>query len=938
MLELVNIKKDYFVDKKPYPALKGINLYFPKQQFCSILGPSGCGKTTTLSIIGGLDKYTSGDLIIEGHSTKEYNDKDWDNYRNKRIGFVFQSYNLIPHLSILENVVMSLTLNGLNRREKLKKGREALDKVGLKDLYNKRPNQLSGGQMQRVAIARAIIHDPEIILADEPTGALDSTTSIQIMDLLKEISKDKLIIMVTHNKELAVQYSDRIIEFKDGEVENDTQANEIKKIKENEDKLYRDEKENNSDYFVLIDEKNKKQKRKLKKEERNKEKYSRMSFFSALKISLKNLLTKKGRTLATATAASFGIIGVALVLAVNNGFGDYIERMEEQSASQMPVTVSSYTITYEKGDDFVENPQYSDKTFVYPYINNMGTQKIQYNNITEKYINYLKKLKTETKLLNDYLINYGDTYSLNLTTLDPTNSKAYAVRNGTTGSLNSMISTVTGLPTTYWHVLYGEEEYISKSYDLIAGNYPDKNNMNELVLVVDSRNQISLSALKQLGFYSNDDSVNVDYAEKNPISFDDILKKEYKVFNNDEFYNEKSKTVENSSKPVYYYENNDLDSLYNDSSKGVKLKISGILRPKKEAMVSSMTTGLCYQKSLEEFIVSKNNQSKIYGNIKNNVVWKSGMSTSDLIKDIENINSSGSVTVSTLNNLFNKYFSFYSIFSGNEKKNETDGYTITDYLKWANIIGADLIRDDLKENGTSILKDYFTKISGSLLLPGKKEEAYPYVISLLAYVNSYSNISSIVIFPSNLSNKAKLLTKLDEFNVIDETGKSADHAANTYEQVFYSDLVGTFTESLSQLIDIISIVLIVFASISLLVSSVMTAIITYVSVIERTKEIGILRALGARKKDVGRLFEAECVATGFISGCIGCAFSFICCYPINAIINYVYPEYYIGNIASLKWTAVLTLIAISILLGYISSLIPARAAAKKDPVIALRSE
>ena len=234
MLELVNIKKDYFVDKKPYPALKGINLYFPKQQFCSILGPSGCGKTTTLNIIGGLDKYTSGDLIIEGHSTKEYNDKDWDNYRNKRIGFVFQSYNLIPHLSILENVVMSLTLNGLNRREKLKKGREALDKVGLKDLYNKRPNQLSGGQMQRVAIARAIIHDPEIILADEPTGALDSTTSIQIMDLLKEISKDKLIIMVTHNKELAVQYSDRIIEFKDGEVENDTQANEIQKMFNNE--------------------------------------------------------------------------------------------------------------------------------------------------------------------------------------------------------------------------------------------------------------------------------------------------------------------------------------------------------------------------------------------------------------------------------------------------------------------------------------------------------------------------------------------------------------------------------------------------------------------------------------------------------------------------------------------------------------------------------
>ena len=341
MLELKNICKDYYIDKKPFRALNNINLFFPKNQFCSILGPSGCGKTTTLNIIGGLDRYTSGDILINNKSTKLFTDKDWDNYRNKRIGFVFQNYNLISHLSILDNVILSLTLAGLNKKERIERAKKALDKVGLEGLYNKKPNQLSGGQMQRVAIARSLVNDPEIILADEPTGALDSKTSVQVMDILKEISQEKLVIMVTHNEKLAEQYSDRIITFKDGEVLSDSKDGEKEAKKEEERKVIE---ENNIGKLILIDEKNKEEKIKIKKNTK-KEKTS-MSFFTAVSLSLKNLRTKKTRTILTSVAASFGIIGVALVLAMQNGFTEYVGRVETQTAATLPITVKAYNVRY----------------------------------------------------------------------------------------------------------------------------------------------------------------------------------------------------------------------------------------------------------------------------------------------------------------------------------------------------------------------------------------------------------------------------------------------------------------------------------------------------------------------------------------------------------------------------------------------------------------
>ena len=935
MLELKDIIKDYYVDKEPFRALKGINLYFPKQQFCSILGPSGCGKTTTLNIIGGLDHYTSGDLVIEGQSTKEYGDKEWDNYRNKRIGFVFQSYNLIPQLTIVENVAMSLTLNGVSRKEKIEKAKKALTIVGLDKAFNKKPNQLSGGQMQRVAIARAIINDPEIILADEPTGALDSTTSVQVMDILKEISKDRLVIMVTHNQELAYKYSDRIIRFKDGEVESDTWSTEkIKAIKESEDKIFQAKREEEVKKLEIIDET-----KKEKKAKKRKEKLSSMSFFTALNLSFKNLLTKKGRTIMTSIAGSFGIIGVALVLAVNNGFSLWIDNMEEETASQMPITVSSYSVSYEVNEDYDKNPEYSDEELVYPYISNVGKQTISYNNITQKYINYIDHLKETTDLINDYVVNYGEQYAFNLTTTDPITEEAYVVQNGTFTSMTNVLYSITGLPTNYFHVLFGQEEYITESYDVIAGDYPDENDMSQMALIVDSRNQIPLKALKELGFYQDTDNVDEEYAEENPITFDEILNKKYKVFTNSDFYNE-NLTTNTSGETVYYYTNDNLQETYDDPSKGIEVTISGILRPKKESTMTSMAAGLAYQNSLQEYLVSENKKSNIYSNILNNISRKEGANVLDFVKDLTsstNSDSSSSTSAASINSLFSKYFDFYSIFTGLSTNSAGESYTIDDYLEWANIIGADLVTAEMKANGMDMILSTIEDII-SYLMVGNNEAAYPLVVSLLAYINSYSNIQSLIIFPTSLTNKTLLMERLDEFNVIDATGEDPYHAANVGEQVHYTDMVGTLTGSLNQLIDILSVVLIVFASISLVVSCVMTGIITYVSVIERTKEIGILRALGARKKDVGRLFEAECVVIGFISGGFGCLIAYLICFPINAILNAIYPDYGIGNIAALSWSSVVILIAISILLTFISSLLPARAAAKKDPVTALRSE
>ncbi len=943
MLELKNICKDYYIDKKPFRALDNINIYFPKHEFCSILGPSGCGKTTTLNIIGGLDRYTSGDLFIDGVSTKTFNSAAWDNYRNKRIGFVFQSYNLISHLSILNNVVLSLTLAGLGKKQRIEKAKKALDAVGLEGLYNKKPNQLSGGQMQRVAIARSLVNDPEIILADEPTGALDSKTSVQIMEILKEISKTKLVIMVTHNDELAKQYSDRIITFKDGKILNDSKNGE-----EEERKLEQEEylKANNIGQLRIIDEKNKEEKKKFKKKIK-KEKTS-MSFFTALSMSLQNIRTKKGRTALTSIAASFGIIGVALVLALSNGFNEYVSRVESETASTLPVTVSSYTVKYQSIDPsgYNQSTKFPSDEEIYPYIsmNNNQNMTISYNNFSEKYFNYLKKLRDEDGLLNDYLVNYPSNYRYHLTTEFPKsidgNTDGYINQVNTsqsTGSINSLLGSVTGLPTSVFHQLYGREEYILQTYDLIAGSYPKEK--NELVLVVNSTNSINFSNLRTLGFYNSEDTQDlVQDSESSkkvkPISWNDVLGKKYKVYTSNEYYTKSTYSPKNSDateKPLFT--SNSQVSMYNDGSKGLECKIVGILRPSKKSTMSTMANGLCYLSSLQEYLVEQNGEGELANSYFDLVQFKDGKTKQTLFDDItklfENLESS-SISTSMLND-FNSTLTNNLYLYSPYTKNST--LTTKSFLNYALYEGLDLVPSTLKEN--SLSSSLITKYLYSSITATDKE-FYKKIIGLAAYLNSYSQIESVVIFPKDLTSKSTLLSKLDEFNEIDPN--SEYHASKTSEQIFYTDYVSDLTSSLGQIINVISIVLIVFASISLVVSCVMTGIITYNSVIERTKEIGVLRAIGARKKDVGVLFEAESFIIGFMSGVIGCFASYLICFPINLILNNIYPDYNLGQMAHLSILHCVVLVAISILLTLVSGLFPARVAAKKDPVIALRSE
>ncbi len=947
MLELKNICKDYYIDKKPFRALNNINLFFPKNQFCSILGPSGCGKTTTLNIIGGLDRYTSGDILINNKSTKLFTDKDWDNYRNKRIGFVFQNYNLISHLSIIDNVILSLTLAGLNKKERIERAKKALDKVGLEGLYNKKPNQLSGGQMQRVAIARSLVNDPEIILADEPTGALDSKTSIQVMDILKEISKEKLVIMVTHNEKLAEQYSDRIITFQDGEVISDTRDGE-KEAQLEEERKYAEE--NKIGKLLLIDENNKEEKKEIKK--RMKKEKTSMSFFTAISLSFKNLKTKKTRAILTSVAASFGIIGVALVLAMSNGFTEYVGRVESQTASTLPITISAYNVRYTSLDPsfYNQSTRFPKDEEIYPYVSmsNEKNVEITYNNFNEKYFRYLNKLRDEDKLLNDYLVNYPSNYKYHLSTeypasLDGTNGGYIGLVSSSqsTGSINSAIGSVTGLPTQVFHQLYGQEEYILQSYDVIAGNYP-KNN-NELVLVVSNTNAMNFSNLKNLGFYNSvDKEENVSDTSSSkkvkPISWNDILGKKYKIYNSDDYYtqvkyNPTEEGISNSSTSMTYFKSNSTSTLYNDSNKGIECEIVGILRPSKNTTMQTMATGLCYLPSLQYDFVDQNLNGQLANNYMGLVAYREGKTKynlyMDLIQKFSNLEEE-----SLTNNLINEVNAI--VDSNLTFFNPYGKGTITakNYLSYALTEGLDLVPDELKKDGIKektlllYLSDAFNSETD--------EEFFKYIVGLIAYMNSYSQIDNVIVFPRDLTSKDDLLDALDSYNEIDPNDKN--HAANKSEQIFYTDYVGTLTDSLGEMIEVISIVLIVFASISLVVSCVMTGIITYNSVIERTKEIGVLRAIGARKKDVGILFEAESCIIGLVSGVIGCGFSYLICFPINMILNSVFPEYNLNSIANLSIFHCLILIGISILLTLISGFFPARIAAKKDPVIALRSE
>ena len=957
LLELVHIKKDYYVDKRPFTAIKDLSTCFPKKGFVAILGHSGSGKTTLLNMIGGLDHYTSGDLLIEGKSTKDFKDSDWDSYRNRRVGFVFQTYNLIPHLTVLQNVELSLQLGGISAKKRAEKATEVLKKVGLGDYLKKKPNQLSGGQMQRVAIARALVNDPDIILADEPTGALDSATSIQVMDLIKEVGKDCCVIMVTHNKELADAYADRIINMKDGEIVSDSAP------------LHSD--------GTLPSEK-------------EKNKHTSMSFLTALNSSLRNVLTKKGRTIMTAIACSFGIIGVALVLATNNGFSSYVSNVESSIASSIPISITPVSTRIQTAE-IEDVPLYPKEPIVNVYNPSTSLTTVVYNDFTQEYFDYIDRIT------NDPTCEvYGDAMSVlynrknldfHFLTKDGNSENIRSVNQySDAGILGSAISSVTSLPTTIMHELIGDEKGLSSLYDTIAGKFPE--NEDELAIILTSANRIDFSTMRNLGFYSSSTNFETERIAGNlSINFSDILYegpqdttyRTYKCYTNSEYYNLPANpddlvihdyevncypdlkvsftkdgdsysaevTGEVGKKTVHYIDApSSITEVYNDTNrKAVECKIVGVLRPTETSPLNLMPPSLAYTPKLSKKMAADyapGTSTARLGELQRDnwvVPYDSDPErdgkaivqrfVSEMIKafekggitslddfDVNEANSSALATISSL--LTNQLPSALRPFVLTSK-----GYYYTSmgsYLGACRNFGATFEKVDIENFLTDLMTE--TVSFAELFSPGKQS-----VMNLVATANSYGLVTSILIFPSSLTTKDSLKTYLNKWNTL--------HPEN---QINYSDIMSDLTESLGTMINVISAVLIVFASISLVVSSVMTAIITYVSVVERTKEIGVLRACGGRKRDVGRLFEAECVIVGFTAGLIGIVFTYIVCIPINLVLDGLFPGRGLGNIAALNPLHALLLVVLSIVLAFVSGFVPSRIAAKKDPVICLRTE
>ena len=878
MLQLKNIVKDYVSGDTTVQALKGIDIPFRDSEFVSILGQSGCGKTTLLNIIGGLDQYTSGDLIINGRSTKKYKDSDWDTYRNHTIGFVFQSYNLIPHQSVLSNVELALTLSGVSKAERRKRAVEVLEKVGLGDQIHKKPNQMSGGQMQRVAIARALVNNPDILLADEPTGALDSATSIQIMELLKEISKDRLIIMVTHNPELAEKYSSRIVRLLDGKVTDDTMPYEPTDSRVTE---------------------NNKAKRVKKK------KGTSMSFLTALSLSANNLMTKKGRTLLTAFAGSIGIIGIALILALSSGFQSYIKRVEEDTLSSYPIAIEEEQVDYSSmmsafmGQHVGEASEKEDgkiysNNIISEMLNSMMSQD-QVNNLAD-----FKKFIEDgsngfDELVSD--IQYGYSTTLNIYKEDTSDgivrvnpstvldTIGMGQLSGMSGSSMMSSSMMGGGSWDVWSELIGNRTLLESQYDVIAGRWPDA--YNEIVLIVDENNEISDYALYALGLKDQNEVADtmtrlakgeevVSY--KTEYTYEDILDLRYRLIVNTDFY---SYNEENDS---YTDVRDDEDSYRAAIADGIQLQVVGILRPDPDAVTGAVSGSVGYTSALMEYVINQINASDI-------VKKQAAAPETDVItglpftKDGEEVEMENTFDITTLTP-------------------EQQAYL------------ASLSQEELD----TLMASYMQPTTSSATYEGNME-AFG--------VADLEKPSSIMIYPVDFASKDMISDKISEYN-------DAVRAEGREEAVInYTDYIGLMMSSISTIINAISYVLIAFVAISLVVSSIMIGIITYISVLERTKEIGILRSIGASKHDISMVFNAETLIVGFVSGAMGIIVTMLLIIPINAIIKNLSG---ISNVAGLPWLAALILVLISMALTFIAGLIPAKMAAKKDPVVALRSE
>ena len=855
MLKLENITKDYLSGDTKVTALKGINIEFRKNEFVSILGQSGCGKTTLLNIIGGLDRYTSGNLIINGKSTKQFKDKDWDAYRNYSVGFVFQSYNLIAHQTILSNVELALTISGVSKKERKQRAIKALEDVGLKEQIHKKPNELSGGQMQRVAIARALVNNPDIILADEPTGALDTKTSVQIMEILKEISKDKLIIMVTHNPELAEKYSTRVVKILDGVITDDT-------------KPYTEEDAKNED---------------------NKAKSGRtaMKFFTALRLSLNNLMTKKGRTLLTSFAGSIGIIGIALILAISTGVQNFIQKVEEDTLSSYPIMIEDQAVDMSSmmelmmGQTEVDTTGQEDgKIYSTDIMNDMlstMSNEVKSNNLKE-----LKKyLEQDNNGISEYAnsIQYGYHLDLNLYKADTTNDIVRVNPATVMEAMGMEINFGNMTNTDVFSEMLDNRELLESQYNVVAGKWPS--NYNEVVLVVDENNRIPDYTLYALGLKDQKEiekkmnaimkGEKVEESEQSSYTFDDILNLSFKLILNPEFYSKEN--------GLWIDKSEDEDYMKQKIANAESIKIVGIIKQNSESVASGMGNGIIgYTKDLKEYVINKTNEAEIVKEQKSN----------------ENIN----------------------VFTGLEfpKEDEKTKFDINSLSAEQKAKMATLTSEQIAQ----VMETY----------TNNQKATYEGNLKKLSSVD-LENPLSIYIFPKDFASKDNITSGIDKYNQMQKDNGKEENEIN------YSDLVGVMMKSVTQIVNTISYVLIAFVAISLIVSSIMIGIITYISVLERTKEIGILRAIGASKKDISRVFNAETFIVGLISGVLGIGITVLITLPINAAI---YAITGVSVHAMVPFNAGVILVLISMFLTIIAGLIPAKMASKRDPVEALRTE
>lgn len=978
MLVLKNIVKNYELGGNVISALSGVDLSFRKSEFVSILGPSGCGKTTLLNIIGGLDKYTSGDLIINNKSTKSFTDHDWDTYRNHSIGFIFQNYNLIPHQTVLSNVELALTLSGVSKAERRKRAVEALEKVGLKDQINKKPNQMSGGQMQRVAIARALVNDPDILLADEPTGALDSVTSVQIMDILKEISKDKLIIMVTHNPELAETYSNRIIKLLDGKIVDDSSPYKVEEEKFDDKKT-------------------------------TKKKSASMSFFTALSLSFNNLLTKKGRTFMTGFAGSIGIIGIALILSVSTGVKTYIDRVQRDTLSSYPITIQKENIdmsgliaslmSAEKTQE--ENSHDLDKVYVnsimYHLVNSLNEMETKMNNIKD-----FKKFIETNEIFKKYAVALKYSYQLDLNIYTENKngeiikSDATKLFEGMMGGVtpNGMSSSMMMSSSSYkvWEeLLEGEDslvnEILSSQYDVLYGKWPEK--YNEIVLIVDDKNELSDIVLYTLGLRTYDEMMEIvnsamkgeqldtsnlgswTYEELCNMTFKAVLAADRYQKQNDGTYTDLSKTEAG------------LQYLYN-SNKALEIKVVGIIRPNSDSVSSMVSGSIGYTSALTEYIINQNNKNEL---LQNQIADKDNDIITGLPfkKDVKEPTDEEKIAL--IKNYFSKLDSkdkaeiFVKI-----KATPSEQYIFEESAKQLALLNDEMIKTLLVKSfamqmgvdeeqvvsyvedmtpekreeyalvvlGAQITKTYEETVKKQLsnidaeqlatMFDNEKfsdaqyvefykqympttfsESNYEKNLELLGYID-IDDPDFVNIYAGSFENKEKLTEAIAQYN----------DSVEENDKISYTDVVELMMSSISTIIDAISYVLVAFVAISLVVSSIMIGIITYISVLERTKEIGVLRAIGASKRDISRVFNAETLIVGFVAGMLGIIVTLLLLIPINIVLRIL------TDIAILKAIlpagAAVILVLISMGLTLIAGLIPSRVAAKKDPVIALRTE